>query len=288
MPSVAADKWPKSFRQKAAKKAHDAKRVKHEAIKKRMEHARQQRTKPDLSKGLSKSQPESGNPDAGSTSQIPADTIRAWFEDFMIDLRQMDMYSEACKSSSFDEVSNRFADYYRLAMMLAATLEDKAIKLKRMFSGELERRNDSIGDYYDKDWDLWTLSAEEKDGVICQLIRVWGALPMAVADVYPDKYLPVWELLVKKEQDWNVVVNWINSAVLERCGRQASKGKCVPRVLGCDLLKALIMQSPVEPVSNKDLSMINGKFNRLGLITLVTTSYRKGKRRGKDDDELSD
>ncbi|GAQ38305.1 hypothetical protein AtubIFM55763_010057 [Aspergillus tubingensis] len=287
MPSEAADKWPKSFRQKAAKKAHDAKRVKHEAIKKRMEHARQHRTKPDLSKGLSKSQPESVNPDAGSTSQIPADTIRAWFEDFMIDLRQMDMYSEACKASSIDEVSNRSADYYRLAMMLAATLEDKAIKLKRMFSRNFELRNGSVR-CYDKDWDLWTLSAEEKPRVICQLIRVWGALPITVADNYPDKYLPVWELLVKKEQDWNVVVNWINSAVLERCGRQASKGKCVPRVLGCGLLKALIMQSPVEPVSNKDLSMINGKFNRLGLITLATTSYKKGKQRGNDDDELSD
>lgn len=48
------------------------------------------------------------------------------------------------------------------------------------------------------------------------------------------------------------------------------------------------MQSPVEPVSNKDLSMINGKFNRLGLITPATTSYKKGKRRGNDDDELSE
>ena len=134
---------------------------------------------------------------------------------------------------------------------------------------------------------MWTLSADEKPRVICQLIRVWGALPMAVADVYPDKYLPAWELLVKKEQDWNVVVNWINSAVLARCGRQASKGKCVPRVLGCDLLKALIMQSPVEPVSNKVLSMINGKFNRLGHITPATTNYKKGERRGNDD-ELSD
>ncbi|RAK88349.1 hypothetical protein BO79DRAFT_266473 [Aspergillus costaricaensis CBS 115574] len=266
MPSEAADKWPKTFRQKAAKKSHDARRAKHEAMKKKMEYARSHRAKPDLSKGLSKSQPENENPDAGSTSQIPADTIRAWFEDFMIDLRQMDMYSEACKASSFDEVSNRSADYYRLAMMLAAALEKIATKLKRMFSRELELRND----------------------MFCQLIRVWGALPMAVADVYPDKYLPVWELLVKKEQDWNVVVNWINSAVLERCRRQASKGKCVPRVLGCDLLKALIMQSPVEPVSNKVLSMINGKFNRLGLITLATTSYKKGKRRGKDDDLLSD
>lgn len=286
MPSEAADKWPKIFRQKAAKKAHDARRAKHEAIKKKMEHVRQHRTKPDVSKGLSKSQPENEHPDSGSTSQIPADTIRAWFEDFMIDLHQMDMYSEACKASSFDEVSNRSADYYRLAMMLAATLEKKAIKLKRMFSRNFELRNGSIR-CYDEDWDLWTLSAEEKPRVICQLVKVWGALPMAVADVYPDKYLPVWELLVKKEQDWNVVVNWINSAVLERCRRQASKGKYVPRVLGCDLLKALIMQSPVEPVSNKDLSMINGKFNRLGLITLATTSY-KGKQRGKYDDETSD
>ncbi|PYH73331.1 uncharacterized protein BO88DRAFT_467704 [Aspergillus vadensis CBS 113365] len=270
MPSEAIYKWPKTSRQKAAKKAHDARRAKHEAIKKKMEHARQHRTKPHVSKGLSKSQPENENPDAGSTSQIPGDTIRAWFEDFMIDLRQMDLYSEACKASSFDKVSNRSADYYRLAMMLAATLERKATKLKRMFSRELKLRNDSIG-CYDKDWDL-----------------VWGALHMAVADVYPDEYLPVWKVLVKKEQDWDVVVNWINSAVLERCGRQASKGKCVPEVLECDLLKALIMQSSVEPVSNKVLSMINGKFNRLGLITLATTSYKKGKQRGKDDDGLSD
>ncbi|GFN13399.1 hypothetical protein AtubIFM54640_003222 [Aspergillus tubingensis] len=240
MPSEAADKWPKTFRHKAAKKAHDARRAKHEAIKKKMEHVRQHRTNPDVSKGLSKSRPENENPDAGSTSQIPADTIRAWFEDLMIDLRQMDLYSEACKATSFDEVSNRSADYYRLAMMLAATLEDKAIKLKDMSSRELELRNDSVGDYYyDKDWVVWTLSADEKPRVICRLIRVWGALPMAVADVYPDKYLPAWELLVKKEQDWNVVVNWINSAVLARCGRQASKGKCVPRVLGCDLLQGI-------------------------------------------------
>ncbi|PWY70647.1 hypothetical protein BO83DRAFT_399788 [Aspergillus eucalypticola CBS 122712] len=254
MPSEAANKWPKAIRQKAAKKAQDARRAKHEAMKKRMEHARRHRTKPDPCNGLSKS----------------------WFEDFMIDLRQMDMFSEACKASLFDEVSNRSADYYRLAIMLAATLEEEAIKLKRRFSREIELRSDDIGDHYDKGWDLWILSAEEKDEVICQLAMEWGALPMAVADVYPDKYLPVWELLVKKEQDWNVVVNWINSAVLERCGRQASKGKCVPRVLGCDHLKALITQSPVEP------------FNRLRLITLATTSNEKGKQRGKDDDELSD
>ncbi|RAH57943.1 hypothetical protein BO85DRAFT_438173 [Aspergillus piperis CBS 112811] len=202
MPSEAADEWPKTSRQKAAKKAQNARRAKHEAMKKRTEHARQHRTKPDLSKGLFKSQPENDIANAGSTSQ---------------------------------------------------------------------------------DWDLETLSAEEEPRVIGQLIRVWGALPTAVADVYPDRYLPVWELLVKKEQDWNVVVNWINSAVLARCGRQALKGKCVPRVLGCDLLKALNMQSPVEPVSNEDLSMINGKFNRLGLITLAATSYEKGKKGSKHD-----
>ncbi|OJZ87741.1 hypothetical protein ASPFODRAFT_32382 [Aspergillus luchuensis CBS 106.47] len=288
MPSEAADEWPKTSRQKAAKKAQNARRAKHEAMKKRTEHAPQHRTKPDLSKGLFKSQPEKDNANAGSTSQVPADTIRAWSEDIMTDLCQMDMYSEACKASSFDEVSNRSADYYRLTMMLATALEEEAIKLERRFCREVELRSDSIGDHYDEDWDLWTLSAEEEPRVIGQLIRVWGALPTAVADVYPDKYLPVWELLVKKEQDWNVVVNWINSAVLARCERQASKGKCVPRVLGCDLLKALNMQSPVEPVSNKDLSMINGKFNRLGLITLAASSYKKGKKRSKYDDELSD
>ncbi|OJJ67234.1 hypothetical protein ASPBRDRAFT_48287 [Aspergillus brasiliensis CBS 101740] len=272
MPSEVAENGMKRKRQEAGAKTHKTKRIKDEANSGRKKPARQHRPSPapsDELPGLL----DNVNTDAGSNTIAPVDHIRAWFEDVMTHFRHVVMYSAAWRSScDEEEIYKRYLDYYRLATALAKDLDTEALKLKSKASHAIQLMG--LDDYYTEAWDLEILSVDETDKAIGKLARVWGALALGVVHIYPAVYLPLWAKLVEKEENWDVVVNWINRAVFERCARQASEGKCIPHVLQCDILKALTMESPVEPVSKENLSMIHGKLDRLGLITCTVRRSR--------------
>ncbi|GKZ31476.1 hypothetical protein AbraIFM66950_012143 [Aspergillus brasiliensis] len=272
MPSEVAENSQKRKRQEAAQKTHDTKRIKDETSLERRKPARQHRASTALLDVLL-ALPDNVDPDAGSSPTAPVDHIRAWFEDVMAQIREVDVYTET-QISGCDkkEKDKRYLDYYRLATTAADYLISEALKLKSQVSHEIQLMGHDVD--YTEVWDLGKLSADETDKAIGKLARVWGALALGVVHIYPAVYLPLWAKLVEKEENWDVVVNWINRAVFERCARQASEGKCIPHVLQCDILKALTMESPVEPVSKENLSMIHGKLDRLGLITCAVRRSR--------------
>ncbi|GKZ19404.1 hypothetical protein AbraIFM66951_011014 [Aspergillus brasiliensis] len=261
MPSEVAEKGMKRKRQEASKKTSDTKCVKDEGKK----QARQNQASPALSDGRLEllDKPDA---DAGLNATAPVDHLRAWFENVMARFNEVDMYLEVQNSKCDEEERHkRYLDYYRLATALAKWLDIEALKLRSKVSHEIQRRG--LDDDYTEEWDLEILSIDETDKAIGKLARVWGTLALGVVHIYPEAYVPLWAKLVEKEENWDIVVNWINRAVYERCARQAMEGKCTPHVLQCDILKALTMESPVEPVSKENLSMIQGELNWQGLIT---------------------
>ncbi|PYI00893.1 hypothetical protein BO78DRAFT_391567 [Aspergillus sclerotiicarbonarius CBS 121057] len=274
----------KMQRQDAVRKGHETRRRKREAKRKRMQNARQYRSKHASVEPENDAEAKKKRLVAGPSSAVPNDPIRAWFEDRMSETHALSLRSEISRRGLKEEEEkyNLYLEYYQLVRILAEDLVAEALDLRfqnLFFAKYWEYLPKDKGIWDLTDWDLLNKDKlidamlpaididEEYEKGREELIKVWGNQQVKMLHIYGRWKLVACTALAKKEPNWDIVARRLNRAVLERWTRQGQNQERGYSVQGCDILRALAMEVPTEPVSEQELASMNGIFNHVGLIT---------------------
>ncbi|KAI2888999.1 hypothetical protein CBS147343_7918 [Aspergillus niger] len=241
--------------QETANTAQDTKRMKQEATEERFEHPRKHRVGSGTAKTLLQQLLDSSDVRARLSTRARVYTLWHWFEDLMMDVSELNPATQAkgneTDSKKADELLLR---YCHMCKMLGVALTETALEFRaRVKDGEKVCKWSRLSEYGERETLLY-------------LEDVWEPEPRYLAEKGPKRYLRLWRDLAGKEQDWDVVSNWLNRSIMDRMIRRFLNIQLEFEVLGCDILKALSMKGPVEPVSQQELKFVDATLGRNGML----------------------
>ncbi|CAK38927.1 hypothetical protein M747DRAFT_356795 [Aspergillus niger ATCC 13496] len=255
MPSEVAESGQKRKCQETANTAQDTKRMKQGATEEKSEHPRKHRVGSGTAKALLQQLLDSSNVRARLSTRARVYTLWHWFEDLMMDVSELNPATQA-KGNETDpkKADELLLRYCHMCKMLGVALTETALDFRaRVKDGEKVCKWSRLSEYRERKTLLY-------------LEDVWGPEPRYLAEKGPKRYLRLWRDLARKEQDWNVVANWLNRSIMDRMIRRFLNVHLDFDVLGCDILKALSMKGPVEPVSQQELELTGANLGRNGML----------------------